>query len=202
LYVAPRRASAARSFAAGLKADGFSVQQTNLLPTAGYGLQIGASFIVRSHALVHRPLLSVAQYSAVSDKIQMRWPVIAFAGMIAMIGSIVLATWPAGFSVKCASACFGLMSELALTGWHSHGVHVQLQRRLSGRSAALVGERAHVRERRGPSHHDRLPADVELRLQRLGAEPRFPSVKGAELPRRLSCHGSFLCVLDDSFGSC
>ncbi len=56
----------------------YSVQQVNLIPTAGYGMQI---FFTLSYAWV-------------SDALRARAPVIVFACVVAMIGTIILSVWP------------------------------------------------------------------------------------------------------------
>lgn len=63
-----------------LKSTGrYSVEQVNLLPTAGYGAQV----------------IFTLSYAWVSDALRVRWPVIVFAATIALIGAIILAVWPA-----------------------------------------------------------------------------------------------------------
>jgi MFS transporter, ACS family, pantothenate transporter len=63
-----------------LKSTGqWSVEQVNLLPTAGYGAQI---FFTLSYAWA-------------SDALKSRWPVIIVAASISLIGAIILAVWPA-----------------------------------------------------------------------------------------------------------
>ncbi|KAF9064790.1 MFS general substrate transporter [Rhodocollybia butyracea] len=61
-----------------LKAENYTVDKINLIPTGGYALQIATALI----------------YSWVSDAIQMRWPVIAFAALLPFIGNVILAIWP------------------------------------------------------------------------------------------------------------
>jgi ACS family pantothenate transporter-like MFS transporter len=56
----------------------YSIEQINLIPTSGYGLQI---FFTLSYAWV-------------SDAIRVRSPVITFACMIALISCIILSVWP------------------------------------------------------------------------------------------------------------
>lgn len=56
----------------------WSVEEINLIPTAGYGLQI---FFTLSYAWV-------------SDAIRMRAPVITFACLVALVGCIILSIWP------------------------------------------------------------------------------------------------------------
>ena len=58
----------------------FSVEQINLIPTGGYGLQI----------------VFTLSYAWTSDALGMRWPVICFACCVAMIGTIILSVWPSG----------------------------------------------------------------------------------------------------------
>ncbi|EEA26602.1 hypothetical protein TMatcc_005121 [Talaromyces marneffei ATCC 18224] len=63
-----------------LKSTGrYSVEQVNLIPTAGYGAQI----------------IFTLSYAWASDALQMRWPVVIFAAMIALTGTIILSVWPA-----------------------------------------------------------------------------------------------------------
>jgi ACS family pantothenate transporter-like MFS transporter len=57
----------------------WSVEQVNLLPTARYGAQI---FFTLSYAWA-------------SDSLKIRWPVIVVAASIALIGTTILAVWPA-----------------------------------------------------------------------------------------------------------
>lgn len=56
----------------------YSTEQVNLIPTAGYGLQI---FFTLSYAWS-------------SDAIGKRWPIIIIACIVAMIGTIILSVWP------------------------------------------------------------------------------------------------------------
>ncbi|EED17340.1 pantothenate transporter, putative [Talaromyces stipitatus ATCC 10500] len=63
-----------------LKSTGrYSVEQVNLIPTAGFGAQI----------------IFTLSYAWISDALQMRWPIIIFAAIIALIGTIILSVWPA-----------------------------------------------------------------------------------------------------------
>lgn len=64
----------------------YTTAEVNLIPIGGYGLQ----------------LVSAALYSFTSDAIAKRWPVILFGGMVALIGNIILATWPGSNNVKFA----------------------------------------------------------------------------------------------------
>ncbi len=62
-----------------LKSTGkYSVEQVNLIPTAGYGAQI----------------IFTLTYAWTRDAIRMRWPVIFVAGIVALIGTIILSVWP------------------------------------------------------------------------------------------------------------
>lgn len=56
----------------------WSVAEVNILPSIGYGLQIVFTLC----------------YAWTSDAIGMRWPVIIFAGFVALIGCIILSVWP------------------------------------------------------------------------------------------------------------
>ena len=56
----------------------YSVEEVNLIPTAGYALQI----------------ICTLCYAWVSDGIKNRWPVIIFACFIALVGTIILSIWP------------------------------------------------------------------------------------------------------------
>ena len=56
----------------------FSVEQVNVIPTGGYGLQIVFTLL----------------YAWTSDAIARRWPVILFAAGVAVIGCIILSVWP------------------------------------------------------------------------------------------------------------
>jgi ACS family pantothenate transporter-like MFS transporter len=56
----------------------YSVEQVNIIPTAGYGLQI----------------LFTLSYAWTSDAIRMRWPVIIFACLVALTGTIILSIYP------------------------------------------------------------------------------------------------------------
>ncbi|KAK7227913.1 hypothetical protein V2G26_000083 [Clonostachys chloroleuca] len=58
----------------------WSVEEINLIPSAGYGLQICFTL----------------SYAWISDAIQMRWPLIIVACIFSMIGTIILSVWPAG----------------------------------------------------------------------------------------------------------
>ncbi|KIY50074.1 MFS general substrate transporter [Fistulina hepatica ATCC 64428] len=66
--------------------DTWSVAQINVIPTGGYALQIFMALI----------------YSWVSDALRMRWPVIAFGAILALIGNIILAIWPVSDPAKFA----------------------------------------------------------------------------------------------------
>lgn len=57
----------------------YTVEQVNVIPSAGYGLQIFFTLL----------------YAWTSDFLQMRWPVIVFACVPALIGTIILSIWPA-----------------------------------------------------------------------------------------------------------
>lgn len=62
-----------------LKSTGlYSVEKVNLIPTAGYGAQI----------------IFTLGYAWVSDDLQTRWPVIMFAALVALTGTIILSVWP------------------------------------------------------------------------------------------------------------
>lgn len=64
-----------------LKSTGrWSTEEVNIIPSAGYGMQI---FFTLSYAWT-------------SDAIQLRWPLIIVACLIAMIGTIILSVWPEG----------------------------------------------------------------------------------------------------------
>lgn len=41
-------------------------------------------------------------YSWTSDALGLRWPVIAFGGTVAFVGSVILACWPASLNAKFA----------------------------------------------------------------------------------------------------
>lgn len=56
----------------------WSVEEINIIPTAGYGMQI----------------IFTICYAWVSDALQMRAPVITFACIVALVGSIILSIWP------------------------------------------------------------------------------------------------------------
>ncbi|KAF8866302.1 MFS general substrate transporter [Acephala macrosclerotiorum] len=56
----------------------YSVEEINLIPTAGYGLQIAFTL----------------SYAWTSDAIQMRWPIIIFACLVALTGTIILSVYP------------------------------------------------------------------------------------------------------------
>ncbi|RDW73609.1 hypothetical protein BP5796_07051 [Coleophoma crateriformis] len=56
----------------------YTVEEINLIPTAGYGLQIACTLL----------------YAWTSDAIKMRAPVIVFACLIALIGTIILSIYP------------------------------------------------------------------------------------------------------------
>ncbi|CAK7221930.1 hypothetical protein SBRCBS47491_004697 [Sporothrix bragantina] len=56
----------------------WSVAEVNILPSIGYGLQIVFTLC----------------YAWTSDALGMRWPVIVFAGGVALIGCIILSVWP------------------------------------------------------------------------------------------------------------
>lgn len=56
----------------------FTTEEVNIIPTAGYGLQI----------------LFTLSYAWTSDAIQLRWPVICFACVVSLIGTIVLGIYP------------------------------------------------------------------------------------------------------------
>ena len=57
----------------------YTVEQVNVIPSAGYGLQIIFTLL----------------YAWTSDYLQMRWPVIVFACVPALVGTIILSVWPA-----------------------------------------------------------------------------------------------------------
>ncbi|KAJ5594390.1 uncharacterized protein N7459_000598 [Penicillium hispanicum] len=62
-----------------LKSTGrYSVEQVNVIPSAGYGLQI----------------IFTLMYAWTSDFLRMRWPVIVFACVPALVGTIILSVWP------------------------------------------------------------------------------------------------------------
>jgi ACS family pantothenate transporter-like MFS transporter len=56
----------------------YTVEEVNLIPTAGYGLQIAFTL----------------SYAWTSDAIRMRWPVIIFACLVALTGCIILSIYP------------------------------------------------------------------------------------------------------------
>jgi len=56
----------------------YSVEEVNLIPTAGYGLQIAFTL----------------SYAWTSDAFRMRWPVIIFACIVALTGCIILSIYP------------------------------------------------------------------------------------------------------------
>ncbi|KAI9729153.1 MAG: hypothetical protein M1834_007060 [Cirrosporium novae-zelandiae] len=56
----------------------YSTEEVNVIPTAGYGLQI----------------VFTMMYAWTSDAIRKRWPVIAVACSVALIGCIILSVWP------------------------------------------------------------------------------------------------------------
>lgn len=63
-----------------LKATGqWTTEEVNEIPTAGYALQI----------------LFTLSYAWTSDALQTRWPVIMFAALVALVGSVILAIYPA-----------------------------------------------------------------------------------------------------------
>ncbi|CAI7626500.1 unnamed protein product [Penicillium bialowiezense] len=63
-----------------LKSTGrYTVEQVNVIPSAGYGLQIIFTLL----------------YAWTSDFLKMRWPVIVFACVPALVGTIILSIWPA-----------------------------------------------------------------------------------------------------------
>lgn len=65
----------------------FTTEEVNIIPSAGYGLQI----------------VFTLAYAWTSDALTMRWPVICFAAAVALIGSIILSVWPSGnFSAMMA----------------------------------------------------------------------------------------------------
>ncbi|EON95892.1 putative pantothenate protein [Phaeoacremonium minimum UCRPA7] len=58
----------------------YSTEEVNIIPTAGYGLQI----------------VCTLTYAWVSDAVQSRWPLIIVACLVALIGTIILSIWPSG----------------------------------------------------------------------------------------------------------
>jgi len=56
----------------------WSVEEINIIPSAGYGLQI----------------IFTLSYAWTSDAIRSRWPVIIFACLVSLIGCIILSVWP------------------------------------------------------------------------------------------------------------
>lgn len=56
----------------------YTREEINIIPSARYGLQICFTL----------------SYAWVSDAIQMRWPLIIFACMVSIIGTIILSIWP------------------------------------------------------------------------------------------------------------
>lgn len=56
----------------------YTREEINIIPSAGYGLQICFTL----------------SYAWASDAIQMRWPLIIFACMVSIIGTIILSIWP------------------------------------------------------------------------------------------------------------
>lgn len=56
----------------------WSVEEINIIPTAGYGMQI----------------LFTIPYAWISDALRMRAPVITFACVVALVGCIILSIWP------------------------------------------------------------------------------------------------------------
>ncbi|KAJ5888980.1 Major facilitator superfamily domain general substrate transporter [Penicillium taxi] len=56
----------------------YSVEQINVIPSAGYGLQIICTLL----------------YAWTSDYFQVRWPIIVFACIPGLIGTIILSIWP------------------------------------------------------------------------------------------------------------
>ncbi|KAJ9150802.1 Pantothenate transporter [Pleurostoma richardsiae] len=56
----------------------YSTEQVNLIPTAGYGLQIACTLT----------------YAWVSDALRTRWPVIIAAVLVSLAGTIILSVWP------------------------------------------------------------------------------------------------------------
>ena len=62
-----------------LKSTGhWSTEEVNIIPTAGYGLQI----------------VCTLSYAWISDAIQSRWQLVIVAALISMTGTIILSTWP------------------------------------------------------------------------------------------------------------
>ncbi|KAH6867473.1 major facilitator superfamily domain-containing protein [Thelonectria olida] len=62
-----------------LKSTGrYTTEEVNLIPSAGYGLQIAFTL----------------SYAWASDAIQLRWPLIIVACMVAIAGTIILSVWP------------------------------------------------------------------------------------------------------------
>lgn len=56
----------------------YSTEEVNIIPTAGYGLQI----------------VCTLTYAWVSDAVRSRWPLIIVACLVALIGTIILSIWP------------------------------------------------------------------------------------------------------------
>lgn len=62
-----------------LKSTGrWTTEEINIIPSAGYGMQI----------------LFTLSYAWASDAIQMRWPLIIVACLVAIIGTSILSAWP------------------------------------------------------------------------------------------------------------
>lgn len=56
----------------------YTREEINVIPSAGYGMQICFTL----------------SYAWASDAIRMRWPLIIFACVVAIIGTIILSVWP------------------------------------------------------------------------------------------------------------